>query len=409
MKKLKIAIFTDIYLEVAGGIASSIKAQKKDLESLGHEVVLFCPGKACDEKNVEILPTHKTIRFNKAPLSRSPKIVQKYVLRKYPDFDFDVVHVHYEASASLAGMLLAKRFKKPLVVTMHGREDSAIAVNIPHPFKTFVGTVLNYAHSKYIPHPITIEKDDYLATTTVRAKLWTLMVNHANFADKVITPSTHFKNKLQYYGVKKDIEVVSNALNDDKNLADYKVRKWDGKGNLKLIWNSRLSREKRIVEFLKALSGLNHYEFHVFGVGNELNLAKAYALAHKMNVKFYGSVPRDEILKKMQKCHLSVMTSYNFDNQPMTLLEASFTGLPVFFCDADMKEVVPEGGYVFSDGPDKKEMHRALEKVFADPDMIEKMSKTMIEKRSVTLQEVWTKKLLKIYQDVIAAEVASKD
>lgn len=408
MKKLKIAIFTDVYLEVAGGIASSIRAQKKDLEALGHEVTVFCPGKVCNEKGVEVLPTHKLLRFNKAPVSLNPKKVQKCVLQKHPDFDFDVVHVHYEASASIGGMLLAKRFKKPLVTTMHGREDSAIAVNIPHPFKNLVGMVLNFLHSRYIPHPVTVKKDDYLATSVARAKLWTIMVNHANFADVVITPSAHFKNKFRYYGVKKKIEIVSNALNDDKKITSS-VRKWDGEGDLKLIWNSRLSKEKRIMEFLKALNGLDHYEFHVFGTGNEFKMAKAYALTHKMNVKFYGAVPRDEILKKMQECHLSVMTSYNFDNQPMTLLEASFTGLPVFFCDADMKEVVPKGGYVFSGGPDKKEMHRAMEKVFAKPELIEKMSRTMIEKRSVVLQEVWTKKLLEIYQNVIAAEVASKD
>ncbi len=408
MKKLKIAIFTDVYLEVAGGIASSVRAQKKDLEALGHEVVLFCPGKTSDEKDVVVVPTHKKLHFNKAPVSLNPKKVEKYILKKYPDFDFDVVHVHYEASASIGGMLLAKRFKKPLIVTMHGREDSGIAVNIPHPFKNLVGAVLNFLHGRYIPHPIKVKKDDYLATTTARAKMWTLMVNHANFADVVITPSVHFKNKLMHYGVKKPIEIVSNALNSDQKSSDFEVRKWDGKSNLKMIWNSRLSKEKRIMEFLKALAGLDGYEFHVFGDGNELNKAKAYAKRNKMNVKFYGAVPREKILDKMKKCHLEVMTSYNFDNQPMTLIEAAFTGLPVFFCDADMKEVVPKGGYVFSAGPDIKEMRQAIEKIFADPDVIEKMSRTMFEKHSVILQEVWTKKLLKIYYDNIAADVASK-
>ncbi len=409
MKKLKIAIFTDVYLEVAGGIASSVRAQKKDFEALGHEVVLFCPGKSCNEKDVVVVPTHKKLHFNKAPVSLNPKKVQKFILKRYPEFDFDVVHVHYEASASLAGMLLAKRFKKPLIVTMHGREDSAIAVNVPHPFKNIVGVALNFLHGRYIPHLKKVKKDNYLATTLARARMWTLMVNHANFADVVITPSLHFKNKLTHYGVKKPIEIISNALNSDQRSPDFKVRKWDSKDYLKMIWNSRLSKEKRIMEFLKALNGFDNYEFHVFGDGNQLRSAEAYTKRHKMNVKFYGAVPRDKIMDKMKKCHLEVMTSYNFDNQPMTLIEAAFTGLPVFFCDADMKEVVPKGGYVFSAGPGIKEMHQALEKVFADPNTIEEMSKTMFEKHSVIMQEVWTKKLLKIYQDSIAAEVASKD
>lgn len=41
---MRIAFFTDVFLEIPGGIPSSIKAQKTALESLGHHVTIFCPG-----------------------------------------------------------------------------------------------------------------------------------------------------------------------------------------------------------------------------------------------------------------------------------------------------------------------------------------------------------------------------
>lgn len=133
---MRIAVFTDLYLEIAGGIPSSISAQKKELEKLGHSVTVFCPGfSKPEEKNVIVLPTAKFIKINGAPTARWPKIIVKFIKENYPNFksDFDLIHVHYEAGASIAAILLAKEFNLPLVQTMHGREDMAIAVNVPHP------------------------------------------------------------------------------------------------------------------------------------------------------------------------------------------------------------------------------------------------------------------------------------
>ena len=57
---MRIAIFTDIYAPWSyGGIASSVKAQKDELESKGHEVTVFCPGFNAREKNVVTVPSQK--------------------------------------------------------------------------------------------------------------------------------------------------------------------------------------------------------------------------------------------------------------------------------------------------------------------------------------------------------------
>ena len=202
-KSMRIAVFTDVFLEVPGGIPSSIAAQKKSLEALGHSVTVFCPGWHPEADGVEVVPSFpRLISANGAPLAHGPKRLRAWILERFPNFaeDFDIVHVHYEASCSLAGMLLAQEFGLPLVQTMHGREDMAIAVNVPHPFKTIVGTMLNFLHSRYIRHEIILGRDSYLAPTIARAKMWTLMVNHADAADVVLTPSKHFKDKLIDFG-----------------------------------------------------------------------------------------------------------------------------------------------------------------------------------------------------------------
>ena len=409
---MKIAIFTDVFLEVPGGIPSSIKAQRKSLEELGHTVTIFCPGFKIPkgEKNIEIVPTHKHIRANGAPLSKSPEIVEKWVREKFPMFDFDLVHVHYEAGCSLAGARLARQYKIPLVQTMHGREDMAVAINIPHPFKTIVALTLNRLHRSYIPHEKLIPYDDDLAPTVARARMWTMMVSHANYADQVITPSKHFANKLKQYGVKKPITVVSNGVADEmvKKLGKSEeklVRKMKPGDTLKIFWNSRISREKRIIPFLQAMALMKEpCELSACGDGNELNAAKNYAKRHKIKAKFYGRVPHEEMLNKMLDQHISATVSYGFDTQGLTLLEAEATGMPVFFCDPDMRESVPGGGYVISDGASPEQMADALDRLCRYPERIEKMSRVMLKNRESILQSTQIKKLIGVYEAALKSQ-----
>lgn len=418
---MNIAVFSDVFLEVPGGIPSSITAQKKSLEELGHKVTIFAPGFTNNKgeatgladksvlKDVIVVPTHKHLRLNGAPLAKAPEVVEQWIIDNYPMFSsFDLVHVHYEASCSLAGVRLARKFKIPLVQTMHGREDMAIAVNVPHPFKTIVGSALNYLHSKYIPHKIKVKRDNDLAPTVARAKMWTLMVNHANYADMVLTPSKHFAKKLQHYGVSKPITVVSNGVADemvkefDKKVGKKAlIRSKKPNEPLKLFWNSRLSQEKRIMPFLKALSMMKQpFFFSACGDGNEFKNAQKFIAQNNMTkeVKLYGRVPHEEVLDKMLDQHLSVTVSYGFDTQGLTLLEAEAVGLPVFFCDPDMKEVAPAKGAVMSDGPDPESMSKALDEVAKNPERIKAMSEEMIKYREEILQSTQIKKLIAVYK-----------
>lgn len=406
---MKIAIFTDVFLEVPGGIPSSIKAQRASLEKLGHIVTIFCPGFSVPkgEHDIVLVPTHKHLRANGAPLSKAPEVVEKFIREKYPMFDFDLVHVHYEASCSLAGARLARQYKVPLVQTMHGREDMAIAINVPHPFKTIAALFLNKMHSVYIPHHKMIPYDDDLAPTVARARMWTLMVNHANYADQVITPSKHFAEKLKQYGVKKPITVVSNGVADEmvKSLGSSEkklIRTMKPGETLKIFWNSRVSREKRIIPFLQAMAVMEEpCELTACGDGNALEQAKKYAKRHKIKATFHGRVPHEKMLEKMLNQHISVTVSYGFDTQGLTLLEAEATGMPVFFCDPDMKESVPGGGYVMSDGPSAEEMAKALDQLARQPEKIEDMSQVMLAHRDDILQSTQIKKLLNVYQSAL--------
>lgn len=275
---MRIAIFTDIYAPWSdGGIAKSVKAQKEALEKAGHKVTVFCPGFDAHEKGVITVPSFKYFKVNGAVVAKLPPEIERFVEGQYPDFNkFDVVHVHHELPCSVAGVRLAKKFGVPLVQTMHGREDMAIEYNIPGLFRGTLATYLNHLHRKYLAHDEKIVRDKYQAPTRARAKIWEMMVNHANNADIVVTPSNHFGNKLDHYGVVRPIWTLSNAVPDEWEKMEPCERKLEDGDVLKMVWNSRVSREKRIMPFLKALAGLKRpYLVYIFGDGNELEKAKS--------------------------------------------------------------------------------------------------------------------------------------
>ena len=430
---MKIAVFSDAFLGATGGIPTSTWGQKLELERQGHDVVLFSPAMRHDiekvlgevdrkkslgdlkeqlykQHNIVVVPSHNWLRIAKTPVSKRPEVVERFIEALYPEFDFDVVHVQYEASCSIAGMRLARKNRVPLVQTMHGREDIGIYGNVPFGLRTIVTYFINISHGHYIPHLVKVKKDNLLAPTKIRAKMWEFMVNHANYADKVITPSQHFARKLKYYGVTRPITQVSNGIFD---LPELKERDFAHR-ELRIIWNARISHEKRFLSLLEALSLMKEpYLLSVYGDGNQLANAKRIVRERKMNVKFFGNVDNKEIFKALEKADLGILMSYGFDNQPMTILEAESIGLPVLLVDPDMKEVATDGGTILvpnenasydpkigtiGEAPSAKSVAKTLDDLARHPVKLKQMSNEMIKHRAEVAESVQVEKLLEVYK-----------
>ena len=392
---MKIAFFSDCYLDLTGGIVSSINAQKNELEKLGHTVYIFSAGfprketelKKLSKQNIYQVPSCKLFFRGLTPIARRPKIIEKWLLKKHPEIkDFDIFYVHYEAGCSIAGLRLAKELNIPSVQVMHGREDMGETHIIPFGFRTVVASFLNWVHSWYLPHSEKVLRDDYCADNIAKAKMWSLMVNHANFPDLVLTPSEHFRKKLIHYGVKRPIKVLPNGFPDEKFPASPSVKELKPGEELRIIWHSRVSAEKRILPFLKALKDVSgSYRLDVYGGGGDYFRAKRYAKRCHINAYFHGNAKFNTIYNAIKKAHLDVLVSYNFDTFGMTLIEAESTGVPVFFCDPDMKEVVPPGSYILSASISSEKMAEALNNLIENPDKIQEMSKIMLKHRDEIL------------------------
>ena len=430
-KSLRIAIFTDVFLGIPGGIPSSIRAQKASLEALGHQVTIFCPGTHQDfenplskfganhDPNIILVPTAKFL-INGAPFSKWTKEVVRFIEKKYPNLteSFDLFHIHYEATTSMAGLILAKKYHIKTVQTMHGREDMAIAINVPHPFKTIAATGINLIHrttlksiSKKSPKP------DYqnpeiknLAPTIARREMWQMMVRQANLADQVITPSAHFAKKLQLFGVTRPISVISNGINDQE-IANFtpQICTYQNHEPLRVLWFSRLSKEKRILPFLESLRIAQELEpnfrfvFTIIGDGNQISKVRKFCKKHfdEASIKILGTIPHQEILQKYTEGqHLSIINSYQFDTQGLTILEAAACNLPVIYADPDMSEIVPNHGGLCAKSPAPRAMAELLLKIHRQPELIQKLSQNLVASEKTYLQSHQIEKLLDLYRQL---------
>jgi len=408
---MKVAFFTDCYLDLTGGIKSSIDAQKKALEDDGCEVYIFSSGFPRSEKEIKalarekifVVPSCRLFFRGLTPVSRRPKLIEDWALKTHPEIKkFDIYYIHYEAGCSIAGLRLGRKLGIPTIQVMHGREDMGETNIIPRGFRTIVALALNLFHSWYIPHKTKVHRDEFYADTLARAKMWSLMVNHANFADIVLTPSEHFREKLIRYGVTKPIKVVANGYPDDKFPDNPTLKQLSPGEELKIVWHSRVSAEKRMMPFLRALSRVSgKYHLDIFGGGGDFFRAKRYAKRHHMNTTFHGNTAFDEVQSAIASSHLDVLVSYNFDTFGMTLIEAEAHGVPVFICDPDMKEVIPDGSYLISKNENPAEMAKTLNAVFKHPDRIAKMSEVMLTHRDEILISRRIKLLEKIFNSAI--------
>ena len=382
-------------MDLTGGIVTSINAQKQALEVLGHEVAIFTSAypkteselKKLAKNHIYVVPSCRYLIRGVTPISRRPGIVEKWLLREHPELkEYDVFYIHYEAGCSIAGLRLGKKLHIPTFQVMHGREDMGVASMVPFGLRTIVGSALNWFHSWYLPHPIKVYRDNYLSNTVAKARMWTMMVNHANYADYVICPSHHFAKKLKHYGVKHQIHIVPNGYPDTNFPPNPPLKNLLPGETLRIIWHSRLSGEKRIMPFLEALAQLHgQYRLDVYGDGQDLTRAKRFACRYNLNVTFHGNTPFKKVQAAIQNSHLDVLASYNFDNYPLTLVEAEACGVPCLICDPDMREIIPDGGYILSKSESSTDIAKAITDLINHPDRIAKMSVIMLKHRREVL------------------------
>ena len=396
---------TDYYLPTLGGVQTVIKAHREALEHAGHEVFVFTPLSApSDDPHVIRLPTARGFAPDGYPFTWTPSAAATAVREGLRAHRIDVVHVHTEMFAALAGFEAATAEGLPIVQTMHGRIDVYTRSVLPLPSVTTA--VLAAMHRRRMSHDrARLDPSAPYASTRMARRMWRLMVSQANHADHVIVPSAHFADKLTAQGVRTPLTVLSNGLEDTVLAAvgAPTLREPAASDELRVVWCGRLSPEKRPEAFVEAVGRTPGIRAEMFGDGvARRRVAAAARDLPDGRLTVHGAVPQSQVLQAMSRAHVLVSSSLDFDNQPMVILEGIATGLPVIVTDPDLEEMLPPGGGLVSRTPDADGLAAALQELRDDPERVRTMSAAAIAHRRHVAQDTHRDALLDVYRAVLA-------
>lgn len=143
-----------------------------------------------------------------------------------------------------------------------------------------------------------------------------------------IAPSEYIKSNFESFGYN-NIQIIPNAI----TLKNYSFKQRYIE-DVRLLWVrsfSKIYNPKLAVDVLKALQNKGFQaSLTMVGPDNDGSLedTKAYVKALNINVDFTGKLSKQEWIKRSLDHNIFINTT-NFDNMPVSVIEAMALGLPV--------------------------------------------------------------------------------
>jgi 1,2-diacylglycerol 3-alpha-glucosyltransferase len=384
---MKIAFFTDDYLPFVHGVTTSIQNYRQAFEALGHEVYIVAPKNAGYEDHddhIIRLPSVNPKLFDKRPVS----LHYPGIAKKLDDYDFDIIHSQTQFFLGGLAYMVAKRKGIPHITTIHTlfselADDypvavgaGLIAVSIGFPFLFKTKPVMPYLHPREV---LTWPNSTF--TQIKKKQGWRLIAEFVNHTSGFIAPSKHLAKTLIANGATVDCYVIPNGVFLERYKAakasDSPLEKQSGERFILCV--GRLSGEKRqriLVDAMKNVktSGAKLVLVGTGPSGEELR-QQAARLGIADKVLFAGHQDSARVAAIMKQSDVFVQSSYRFDNQPMVILEAIASGLPMVYCDNKLTEGLTKENALLTRGRSGKAFAKAFDELFADPDRLKAMSK----------------------------------
>lgn len=354
-----------------------------ELSKRGHDVIVFTTSK--DSKDsVEEINGVKVVRSGKNFKISRTNISFKLFFDPLK-YDVDVVHVHNTtAPGVIAGLVYAKRKRKPLVITHHGDEKFSN-------WGSIVRRIGVYIHVNY------------------------LIKQSFSLADIIISSSKYFVEESRYLSKYKDkVKVIPNGI----KIEEYSTNIPKEQARRKL----NLPTDKKIILFLSVLTPkkgphilLKAMEQIVEEVPDAMLLmagsgpikSELEKLMQKLRlndkIEFTGYV--EETLKPYYYkaadvfCLPSVLATEVF---PLTLLEASASGLPLVVSDLTTFKCIVEDGYngFFTERGNQKKLAERIIYLLQNDDIRERMGRNARRKSEKYSWESIAKEIEEIYEEL---------
>lgn len=379
---MRIAMMTNNYKPVVGGVPIAIDRLAQGLRERGHVVYIFAPEYEGYGQEEEYVIRYRAFRKKAGGYVPFMKPVDLEMERTFQALDFDVIHVHHPVMIGQRAQHLGRKYGVPVVFTYHTQYEQYLHYWKPYRWMKERGGRLENKIVKFVEQQLVL---GVIRQFTERCSL-------------VITPTSQMEEILKERGWHADTAVLPTGLPDSfyseywrrqpkDRLSRKFIRRTYGEGKTHLLCTAaRLSAEKNLKFLLRSLAVLKEragddFQFLVIGDGPQREELESYVqeLGICDNVTFLGTVPNEEIPAFHSASDLFLFASQS-ETQGIVLLEAMAGGSPVVAVQATgVLDVVSSGknGYVTSES--EEEFARRTEQALTDSELYERLSEGACE------------------------------
>jgi glycosyltransferase involved in cell wall biosynthesis len=356
---MKIAHFTDTYLPQINGVAFSTRTSALQM-SKRQTVRVYAPANSL-ENGEETEGNLKIERYASVPslVTGDLRVVLVDFYKLYQslkEFDPDIVNVHTPSTLGMAGLILAKRLKKPVVGTYHTLLSEMGGYVSPL-------RVLPGGRKMMMKNNCGEQKE-----SVFRKVVWSATNKLFEQCDVTVAESNSVSRELIRGGFKGRVETLFCGI--DTSL--FPVKK-NYAGGLKVLHVGRLGFEKNVEVVIKAfgevVKKIPNATLKIVGDGpmkeSLEEMTAELGLFGKVN--FVGAVKREKLGSIYRESDVFV-TASTIETLGLVILEAMLSGLPVV---GVKKYAIPDlvkngrNGYVVRPY-DVKAMSEAVAKILED-------------------------------------------
>lgn len=374
---MKIVFATDFYYPSIGGVEIETQRIARELSIEGHDVWVIAPSNSkvknrCKDGLVSVIRIKTFLKLF------TPKfLIQNKVINELKKINPDIVHIQTNLSIARAASFYVKKMHIPCVATGHYAEGE-----IEYRFKK-IQPIL-----KFINHNIGFFYRDVWKNTNI-------VTVPSDFAHR------YFKKLTKHNG---EIVVIPNGIYTEEYKGGFKAEP----KQKTILYVGRFVASKNVEMLIRSfpeiLSKIDARLILVGGGTEEKylkNLTKK--LGVEKNVFFTGFASENKVKGMYEKADVFV-TASAADNQPLTILEALASGIPVVAAKVGgVPELIEEGKNGFLFGVNNSNLYiKNVLKILSNNRLRKQMGRESLKASTKYNIHYTVEQLLYVYQKAIA-------
>lgn len=369
---MNIAIVCDYFFDFIGGAQTSMEQQRRALEAAGHTVTIVSAARGRgaylrhDGADLLIRP-QLVLPGVELPVIGNSKRLRKELTKQFTELKVDIVHAQTDFGLAHAAADVANQLGIPLVHTVHTFYWAANGL-VP----ALASPILRPLFSAYLNAKIPRRR---LGKRAFDRVLRNVTLSMALRADAVVSPSAHQAADLESAGVEKPVVIIPNPIEPPSQ--PRAALSADQLSKPRFLWSARCEGVKRPLVFaeaaIQALARTNNgFSVDFVGEGEDLSALRKLT-AGRAELRVHGVLSHPEVLRLIDESSITVLSSYGFDNQPMTIVEAVSRGRGVLYCDERLREGLRHAGYLTT-SPTAKSFADAIVALVSEPSEFQRLS-----------------------------------